>query len=110
MMSEMEENAQIGELIKVRQAQKIRFEHLLLKSKKVASAYAGFGHAQERWCVDDTTGRANVHLLFPKGEEREYPQYLLGADQLAEHIHEVAEAERQLASTKSQLLALGISD
>ena len=85
-------------------------EHLKLKGKKIASAYSAFGYAQDRWRVDDATGRGDVFLLYPKGEERDHPQYLLGQAELAVYIREVAAAEQALAFTKAQLLSIGITD
>src|ERR1019366_5238749 len=45
MMGEMEKNAQIGELVKQRQSQRVTLEHLRLKGKKIAAAYSAFGYA-----------------------------------------------------------------
>jgi hypothetical protein len=110
MMSDMEKNAQIGELITQRQSQKTTLEHLRLKGKKIADAYSAFGHAQDRWCVDDSTGKGKVFLLLPRGEEHNHPPYLLGQVELAEHIREVKAAEQALGETKARLSNLGITD
>jgi hypothetical protein len=110
MMSDMEENAQIGDFISQRQAQKKTLEHLNVKSKRIAAAYSAFAAAQDRWRVDDTTGRGNVFLLHPIGDERNHPQYLLGQSELADHIREIVEAEKALAETQAQLERLGITD
>jgi hypothetical protein len=110
MMGEMEKNAQIGELVKQRQSQRVTLEHLRLKGKKIAAAYSAFGYAQDRWSVDDATGRGKVFLLHPKSEERDHPQYLFGQGELADHIREVKAAEQALASTIAQLSSLGIAD
>ena len=85
-MTEMEQNAQIGELVKQRQAQKIALEHLKLKGKNIADAYSAFAFNRERWMVDDVTGTGAVFLLRPKPEERQHPQYLLGQAELAQYI------------------------
>ena len=83
-------------------------EHLKLKSKQIAAAYGAFAHAQERWRVDEATGSGGVFLLYPKGDERQHPQFLLGQVELAEHIRETNAAEAALAHTSAQLQALGI--
>jgi hypothetical protein len=110
MMSEMEKNAQIGELVKQRQDRKIALEHLKLKGDKIAAAYSAFGSAQVRWCVDDATGRGSVLLSNPRLQDREHPRYLLGPTELADHIREVTVAEQALAATSAQLSSLGITD
>ena len=109
MMSAMEKNAQIGELVTQRQEQKVAVEHLKLKGKKVAAAYSAFAHSQERWRVDDTTGTGHVYLLHPQSNEREHPKYLLAQAELAQYIREVAKAEQALAATNAQLTALGVT-
>jgi len=110
MMGEMEKNAQIGELVQLRQSQKVALEHLRIKGKKIAAAYGAFGRAQERWAVDETTGRPCAFLSRPSGEERDHPQYLFGQAELAEYIREVKAEEQALASTIMQLSSLGIID
>jgi hypothetical protein len=108
MMSGMEMNAQIGELVVKRKDATIALEHLKIKGKKIADAYSAFAYGQERWRVDDTSGRGGVFLLHPKGEEYEHPQHLLGQAELADHIRERAAAEATLASINAKLLSLGI--
>lgn len=111
MMSTMEKNAQIGELVTLRQAQKVEVEQLKIKGQKIATAYNAFGYVVDRWRVDDEgIGAGNVYLLHPKSEERAHPQYLLGQADLAEYIRELTSAERALANTKSQLQSLGINE
>jgi hypothetical protein len=110
MMSRMEKNAQIGELIQQRQSQKVTLAHLRLKGSKVADAYSAFGAAQVRWRVDDATGRGGVLLADPRLQDREHPQYLLGPTELAAHIREVTVAEQALAKTRDELSGLGITD
>jgi len=106
MMSSMETNAQIGDLVKQRQTQKVTLEHLKFMSSKIADAYSAFGHAQDRWCVDDSTEKGNAFLLFPRGDEHSHPQHLLGQAELAEHIREVRAAEQELAKAIAQLSGL----
>jgi hypothetical protein len=110
MMSNMEKNAQIGELIQQRQGAKIALEHLKLKGSKIAAAYSAFGYTQDRWRTDDAPGRGSVFLLHPKVEEKHHPEYLLGPIELAEYIRETASAEAALASINAQLSSLGITD
>lgn len=110
MMSHMEKSAQIGDLVQQRQSARVSLEHLKLKGNKIAAAYSAFGYGQDRWRVDDVTGRGNVFLLVPKGEERDHPQHLLGHAELADHIRETTAAEVALASINAQLLSLGITD
>ena len=110
MMSSMEKNAQIGELVQQRQSQKVTLEHLRLKGKKIAAAYSAFGYAPDRWSVDNPTGSARVFLLHQKSEERDHPQYLFGQVELADHIREVTAAEQALAATRAQLSSFGITD
>lgn len=83
MMSVMEQNAQIGELVTQRQAQKIALEHLNLKTSKISAAYSGFAYTSDRWCVDGDIEGGTVFLMRPKPEEREYPRYLLNKTELA---------------------------
>jgi hypothetical protein len=109
MMGEMEKNAQIGELVQLRQSQKITLEHLKFKGKKIAAAYSAFGQNQDRWGVDDRTER-DVFLTNPRSDEREHPQYLFGRGELVAHLQEVKAAEQALASTIAQLSSLGIAD
>jgi hypothetical protein len=109
MMSSMEKNAQIGELVTQRQSQKVTLEHLRLKGKKIAAAYTAFGHAPDRWFVNDT-GPGEAFLVIPRGEERDLPQYLLNQVDLANHVREVKAAEQALAATNAQLASLGITD
>jgi hypothetical protein len=106
MMSDMEKSTQIGELVQQRQSAVIALEHLKLKSKKIAAAYSSFAHNQERW---KATESEQVFLLFPKGEEAQHPQYLLGQADLAEHIRETVAAEAALASVNTKLSNLGIT-
>jgi hypothetical protein len=110
MMSDMEKSAQIGDLVQQRQSQRITLEHLRLKGKKIAAAYSAFGHAQDRWSVDDAAGRGGVFLLHSKSEERDHPQYLLGRPELTDYVREVKAAEQALAATSAQLSSLGITD
>jgi hypothetical protein len=110
MMSSMEKNAQIGELVQRRQSQKVTLGHLKLKGDQIAAAYNAFGSAQVRWCVDNATGQGSVFLSNPRVQDREHPQYLLGPTELAEHIREVTAAEQALAATSTQLSSLGITD
>jgi hypothetical protein len=109
MMSSMEKNAQIGELVQLRQSQKVALGHLRLKGKKISAAYGAFGNAPERWAVDDRTGH-EVFLTNPKSDEREHPQYLLGQSELVVYLQEVKASEQALSSTIAQLSSLGITD
>ena len=110
MMSDMEKTTQIGDLVQQRQSARIGLEHLKLKSKKISAAYSAFAHNQERWKAKDGTESEQVYLAFPKGEEGQHPQFLLGQADLAEHIRETAAAEVTLATIKTQLSHLGIND
>jgi len=110
MMSSMEKHAQVGEFVQKRQEAKVALEHLKVKSSKIAAAYSAFGSTPDRWRTDDTHGRGDLFLLLPKGDERQHPEFLLGASQLADHVREVVTAEVALAGIKSQLSALGIND
>jgi hypothetical protein len=110
MMSNMEKNAQIGELVQQRQSARIALEHLKLKGKKIAAAYSAFGSAQDRWRATEDIGSGSVFLLHCKAEETQHPQHLLGQAELAAHIREVAAAETTLANINTQLLNLGITD
>ena len=109
-MSDMEKNAQIGELVLQREAAKIRLEHLKIKGNKIAAAYSTFGSHQGRWRADDATGRGVVFLSDPQKEDRNHEQYLLGQSELADHIRETAAAEVALAKINDQLSSLGISN
>jgi hypothetical protein len=109
MMSQMEKNAQIGDLVIQRKDAKITLEHLKLKGNKIAAAYSAFGSNQGRWCVE-APAATDVFLRYPKGEESSHPSHLLGRAELTEHVREVVAAEALLTKIKAQLTSLGITD
>jgi hypothetical protein len=109
MMSRMEKNAQIGDLIQQRQDAKKALAHLKVKSDSIASAYSAFGSNQNRWCVE-APAATDVFLRHPEGAERIYPSHLLGRAELTEHVREVVAAEAVLTNIKAQLASLGITD
>jgi hypothetical protein len=109
MMTRMEKNAQIGELIQQRQDAKTALAHLKVKGDNIASAYSAFGSNQDRWCVD-APAATDVFLRYPKGQESIHPSNLLGRVELTAHVREVVVAEAALASLKARLASLGITD
>jgi hypothetical protein len=109
MMSRMEKNAQVGDLVQQRQDARIALEHLKLKGKKIAAAYSVFGSNQDRWCIE-APAATDVFLRYPKGPESDHPSHLLGRAELTEHVREVVAAEAVLANIKAQLASLGIAD
>jgi hypothetical protein len=109
MMSRMEKNAQIGDLIQQRQDARVALAHLKVKGSSIVDAYRAFGSSQDRWRVDDHSGEGAVFLLNPKEIERSHPRNLLGTAELANHIRELGTAEATLASITAQLVSLGIT-
>jgi hypothetical protein len=109
MMSDMEKNAQIGDLIQQRQDAKKALAHLKVKSDSIASAYSAFGSNQSRWCVE-SPAPTEVFLRRPEGRESSYPSFLLGRAELTEHVREVVAAEAVLTNVKVQLANLGSTD
>jgi hypothetical protein len=109
MMSDMEKNAQIGDLIQQRQDAKTALAHLKVKGNSIASAYSAFGSNQDRWCVE-APAATDVFLRYPKGLESSYPSHLLGRAELTEYVREVVAAEAVLTNIKVQLASLGITD
>jgi hypothetical protein len=107
MMSRMEKNAQIGELVQQKQDAKTALAHLKVKGSNIADAYRAFGSNQDRWCVE-APAATEVFLRYPNALESGHPSHLLGRAELTEHVREVVAAEAAFTKIKTQLASLGI--